>query len=94
MKMRATPNQGNRKTTRLPDVLTFRSCQALTGINYGIQFEGRPDIYVSPAIASLAETDPEAVLKSLRVKEIKSDDTENPLRKILLRPNQRRGTSL
>lgn len=61
--------------------LSIQPRQALTGINYAVQFENQTDIYVSPAIYSLFKTDPDELLKTLRVKVIKEKDPDNPFKK-------------
>ena len=69
--MKQSPNQK----------LTVEPRTELTGLKYGIQFHKKKVIYVSPAIYSLIKTDFDAVLKTLRVKEMHESDPENPLKK-------------
>lgn len=54
-------------------LLILEPRKALVGVKYGIQFENNQNrIYVSPAIFSLYKTDPDELLKTLRIKTVKA----------------------
>ncbi len=61
--------------------ITFHPRPEMKGLKYGIQFENKPEIYVSPAIYSLSKTDFNALLDTLRIKVIKETSPDNPLLK-------------
>ena len=66
----------------MPKKPNFIPSEELNGKNYGINFEGKlKDVFVSPAIFSLIQTEGLEVFKKLTIITLAEDDEANPFKR-------------